>query len=70
MALSSREGQLVKVAGRAGLSTAAVVLVIRLVEVALGLVALLTVPAFFRALMLYNGRRALAKEDKVVLSER
>uniref|UniRef100_A0ACD5YM52 Uncharacterized protein n=1 Tax=Avena sativa TaxID=4498 RepID=A0ACD5YM52_AVESA len=70
MALSSREGQLVKVAGRAGLSTAAVVLVIRLVEAALGLVALLTVPAFFRALMLYNGRRALAKEDKVVLSER
>ncbi|VAH89779.1 unnamed protein product [Triticum turgidum subsp. durum] len=43
---------------------------VRLVEAALGLVALLTLPAFFRALVLYNGGKALAKEDKVVLSER
>ena len=41
-----------------------------LVEAALGVVALFTVPAFFRALMLYNGRRALAKEGKVVLCQR
>ncbi|KAL5210333.1 hypothetical protein ABZP36_005956 [Zizania latifolia] len=46
------------------------VLAFRLVEAMLGLVALFTLPAFFRALMLYNGRRALAKEDKAVLSER
>jgi hypothetical protein len=46
------------------------VLVFRLIEAALGLVALFTLPAFFRAVMLYNGKRALAKEDKVVLSER
>uniref|UniRef100_A0A0E0GL14 Transmembrane protein 209 n=1 Tax=Oryza nivara TaxID=4536 RepID=A0A0E0GL14_ORYNI len=70
LVLSSWEGQLVKVAGRAGLSMAAAVLVFRLIEAALGLVALFTLPAFFRAVMLYNGKRALAKEDKVVLSER
>ncbi|KAG8063881.1 hypothetical protein GUJ93_ZPchr0003g18631 [Zizania palustris] len=69
LVLSSWEGQLVKVAGRAGLSMAAAVLAFRLVEAVLGLVALFTLPAFFRALMLYNGRRALA-EDKVALSER
>jgi hypothetical protein len=70
LVLSSWEGQLVKVAGRVGLSMAAAVLVFRLIEAALGLVALFTLPAFFRAVMLYNGKRALAKEDKVVLSER
>ncbi|XP_048571390.1 transmembrane protein 209 [Triticum urartu] len=70
MALSSREGQLFKVAGAAGLSMTAVVFAVRLVEAALGLVALLTLPAFFRALVLYNGGKALAKEDKVVLSKR
>ncbi|XP_006649902.1 uncharacterized protein LOC102705797 [Oryza brachyantha] len=70
LVLSSWEGYLVKVAGRVGLSMAAAVLVFRLFEGALGLVALLTLQAFFRALMLYNGKRALAKEEKVVLSER
>ncbi|KAL6649731.1 hypothetical protein ACP70R_013955 [Stipagrostis hirtigluma subsp. patula] len=67
LALSSREEQLSKAAGRAGVSVAAVG---KLVEAVLGLVALFTLPAFFRALMLYNGRRALAKDDKIVLSER
>jgi hypothetical protein len=46
------------------------VLVFRLVEAALGLVALFTLPAFFRALILYSGNKALANEDKVALSER
>lgn len=36
----------------------------------LGLVALVTLLAFFRALILYNGKKALTKDDKVVLSER
>jgi hypothetical protein len=46
------------------------VFVFRLVEAVLGLVALFTLPAFFRALMLYSGKKALAKEDKVILSGR
>jgi hypothetical protein len=46
------------------------VFVFRLVEAALGLVALFTLSAFFRALILYSGNKALAKEDKVALSER
>jgi hypothetical protein len=46
------------------------VFVFRLVEAALGVVALFTLLGFFRALMLYNGKKALAKDDKVVLSER
>ncbi|AQL07449.1 hypothetical protein ZEAMMB73_Zm00001d047746 [Zea mays] len=70
LALTSREEQLTKLAGRAGISVLAAVFVIRLVEAALGLVALFTLLGFFRALMLYNGQKALAKADKVVLSER
>ncbi|XP_066388971.1 uncharacterized protein [Miscanthus floridulus] len=70
LALSSREEQLTKLAGRAGISVLAAVFVFRLVEAALGLVALFTLLGFFRALMLYNGKKALAKDDKVVLSER
>ncbi|WVZ56564.1 hypothetical protein U9M48_007071 [Paspalum notatum var. saurae] len=70
LALSSREEQFAKFAGRAGISVLAAVFVLRLVEAALGLVALFTLLAFFRALILYNGKKALAKEDKVVLSER
>ncbi|KAL6901882.1 hypothetical protein ACP4OV_004758 [Aristida adscensionis] len=70
LAISSREEQLSKVAAGAGVSVFAAVFVFRLVEAVLGLVALFTLPAFFRALMLYNGKRALAKDDKIVLSER
>ncbi|XP_062215948.1 uncharacterized protein LOC133916336 [Phragmites australis] len=70
LALSSREQQLAKAAGRAGVSVVAAVFVFRLVEAALGLVVLFTLPTFFRALFLYNGKGALAKDDKVVLSER
>ncbi|KAK3151298.1 hypothetical protein QOZ80_3AG0244130 [Eleusine coracana subsp. coracana] len=70
LALSSREQQLAKVAGRAGVSAVAAIFIFRLVEAALGLVALFTLPAFFRALMLYSGKKTLAKDDKVVLSER
>jgi hypothetical protein len=41
-----------------------------MVEAVLGLVALFTLLAFFRALILYNGKKALAKDDKIALSER
>ncbi|OEL37054.1 hypothetical protein BAE44_0001929 [Dichanthelium oligosanthes] len=44
--------------------------VFKMVEAALGLVALFTLLAFFRALILYNGKQALAKDDKIFLSER
>jgi len=41
-----------------------------MVEAVLGLVALFTLLAFFRALILYNGKKTLAKDEKVVFSER
>jgi len=41
-----------------------------MVEAVLGLVALFTLLAFFRALILYNGKKTLAKDEKIVLSER
>ena len=46
------------------------VFVFKMVEAVLGLVALFTLLAFFRALILYNGKKTLAKDEKVVLSER
>jgi len=44
--------------------------VFKMVEAVLGLVALFTLLAFFRALILYNGKKTLAKDEKIVLSER
>ncbi|PAN50191.1 hypothetical protein PAHAL_9G504300 [Panicum hallii] len=70
LALSSREDQLAKFAGRAGISVPVAVFVFKMVEAVLGLVALFTLLAFFRALILYNGKKTLAKDEKVVLSER
>nr|CAB3501152.1 unnamed protein product [Digitaria exilis] len=70
IALSSREEQLAKFAGRAGVSVLVAAFVFKMVKAALGLVAVLTLLAFFRALILYSGKKALAKDDKVVLSER
>ena len=46
------------------------VFVFKMVEAVLGLVALFTLLAFFRALILYNGNKTLAKDEKIVLSER
>ena len=46
------------------------VFVFKMVEAVLGLVALFTLLAFFRALILYNGKKTLAKDEKIVLSER
>ena len=46
------------------------VFVFKMVEAVLGLVALFTLLAFFRALILYNGKKTLAKDEKVVFSER
>ncbi|CAL4922155.1 unnamed protein product [Urochloa decumbens] len=70
LALYSREEELAKFAGGAGVSVRVAVFVFKMVEAALGLGALFTLLAFFRALILFNGKKALAKDDKVVLSER
>ncbi|CAN6320386.1 unnamed protein product [Urochloa humidicola] len=70
LALFSREEQLAKFAGGAGVPVRVAVFVFKMVEAALGLVVLFTLLAFFRALIIFNGKKALAKDDKVVLSER